>query len=158
MIFKYTLTLVGIAINYNAILENLVQHDALVYVNFEPIDESMFLDYEFDTDTTLEFCHPFTYTLNGYCIEYETWFLKFIAYNKDLFFKNGVNELSLFIDGFYDGDQCNMEIFCNTFMKEIGQFVTSLPMSIHRVKKYEYKKWEIDLDRRWSKSEYKQND
>jgi hypothetical protein len=76
---------------------------------------------------------PKIYGLQYQMTDYENWYLNFIDNNKKLLDKNGVTEMSLYIEVFDNGGQLNFEIFSRELLKKIGQYDIAIPISYYRL-------------------------
>lgn len=76
---------------------------------------------------------PQIYGLQYKMTDYENWYLDFIDNNKKLLDKNGVTEMSIYIEVFDNGGQLNFEIFSRELLKKIGQYNIAIPISYYRL-------------------------
>ena len=76
---------------------------------------------------------PKIYGLQYQMTAYENWYLDFIDNNKNLLDKNGVTEMSLYIEVFDNGGQLNFEIFSRELLKKVGQYDIAIPISYYRL-------------------------
>jgi hypothetical protein len=71
--------------------------------------------------------------------EYEMWFVEFIEANYNTFTESGVDDIRIFIDVFYAGDQCNFEIFDNILLQRLTIFKISFPVSVYKISLKKFK-------------------
>ena len=76
---------------------------------------------------------PKIYGLQYEMTDYENWYLDFIDNNKNLLEKNGVTEMSLYIEVFDNGGQLNFEIFSRELLKKVGKYEIGIPISYYRL-------------------------
>ena len=100
----------------------------------------------------MQFRHPLQWARGRNIIKYEKDFVEFIEKNYKLFKENGVDDIRIFMEVFYDkGGQCNFAIFNNKLLKRLAKYNVSLPISIYTLSKREIEKWEKEIDTRWNK-------
>eukprot|EP01132_Coremiostelium_polycephalum_P001037 gene1037-1315_t len=83
----------------------------------------------------ITFWHPLSFSLEEHIAAYERTFVEFIEQNYDLFIENAVEELCLYIEAYYDGGQCNFEIFNKDLLQRLSRFNVSIPISVYVLKK-----------------------
>ena len=93
----------------------------------------------------MSFWHPKKFSTENEILEYEKSFINFINKNYSLFFENGVDNLQIFIEIYFDGGQCNFEVFDKEALKIISYFNVSLPISIYVLTDKEIQKWENEV-------------
>lgn len=76
---------------------------------------------------------PEIYGLQYEMTYYENWYLSFIDKNKKLFDRNGIAEMSLYIEIFHNEGQLNFEIFSRELLKKIAEYEISIPISYYKV-------------------------
>ncbi|RFS14939.1 hypothetical protein [Emticicia sp. C21] len=110
MIFKYTFSIFGDNFYPDTIIDK-IQGDFLINSYFKPTDKKFINrpdEYDFGG---MSFWNPKKFSTEGEIIKYEESFIDFIEKNYSLFTENGVNDLQIYIEIYYDGVQCNFEIF-----------------------------------------------
>lgn len=100
----------------------------------------------------MSFWHPNKNSTEDEIIKYEISFVEFIEKNYTLFVKNGVNEFEIFVEIYFDGGQCNFEIFNKELLKKFGNFGVSFPISVYVLKNEEIQKWEEEIKIDWKNS------
>jgi hypothetical protein len=148
MIFKYDLTVSGDNFYPDKILSE-IQGDFMVDSCFNPTDKK-FIDNSVEYGYGgISFWHPQKFSTEDRIENYEKEFIEFIEKNYTLFVKNGVNGFVIFIEIYFDGGQCNFEIFNTELLKKLGTFGISLPISIYVLKTEEIQKWEDEIKLVW---------
>ena len=100
---------------------------------------------------SMSFSHPLQWARGRNIIKYKKDFVEFIEKNYKLFKENGVDDIRIFMEVFYDkGGQCNFEIFDNKILNRLAKYNVSLPISIYTLSKREIEKWEKEIDTRWN--------
>ena len=148
MIYKYNFSILGDNFYPEKIIDK-IQGDFLVESFFNPTDK-----IEIDLPDVygfggMYFWHPQKFSTGENIMEYENGFIKFIEENYLLFIKNGVDDLQIFIEIYFDGGQCNFEIFNKELLKKLGNFGVSLPISVYILKKRQIHKWKKEIKLVW---------
>ena len=94
------------------------------------------------------FSHPLRQAIGNYMLQYEKDFVEFIEKNYQLFKENGVDDIRIFMEVFYEG-QCNFEIFNKKLLKRLAKYNVSLPISVYAFPKRKMQKWEKEINVRW---------
>lgn len=97
----------------------------------------------------ITFWHPKKFSTEENIREYEKWFIEFIENNHKLFQDNGADNFDIYMEIYYEGEQCNFEIFDKNLLKRLSPFDISLPISIYLLKEIEYLKWEQEIKSDW---------
>lgn len=148
MIFKYCLTVSGDHFIPDDMLP-LIKEKYLLVGKSNPNDkENSKSDFRYGLGYA-SFFHPKKFATEDFIVEYNEWFVSFIKSNKTLFFAMGVNDLSIYIEVYFDGGQCNFEIFKKEQLLEILNVNISFPVSIYLLKKRELREWEIEITKEW---------
>lgn len=131
-IIRISLELYGNNFSPKALL-NEVKDNIHVFYSNEPTDIN-----DKDPDGIFEFGNliilcPQIYGLQYEMTDYENWYLSFIDNNIMLLNKNGITEMSLYIEVFDNGGQLNFEIFSREMLKKIGQYDIAIPVSYYRL-------------------------
>jgi len=148
MIYKYSFSISGVSFYPETILEN-IQGDFVIDSYFKPSDKKPINISEEYGYGGISFWHPQKFSTEDEIIKYEKSFIEFIEKNYSLFFDNGANDLEIFIEIYFDGGQCNFEIFNKNFLKKLGKFGVSLPISVYVLKNDEIQKWEEEVKLVW---------
>ena len=91
------------------------------------------------------------FSTEKYIEKYEKNFIDFLEKNYLLFTKNGANIFSLYIEVYYDGGQCNFEIFNKTLLKKITKLNVSIPVSVYTLSKEKLQEWADEIELNWAK-------
>ncbi len=148
MIYKYSISISGDDFHPEKIIEE-IQGDFVVNTFFNPTDKKLINISEEYGYGSMSFWHPYKNSTEDKIIEYEKSFVEFIDENYTLFVKNGVNEFEIFIEIYFDGGQCNFEIFNKELLKKFGVLGVSLPISVYVLTSEEIQKWEDEIGLVW---------
>ncbi|MCB0798819.1 MAG: hypothetical protein KDB85_14480, partial [Chitinophagales bacterium] len=80
---------------------------------------------------------------------YEQDFVSFIESNYQMFIEYGANEFELFIEIYYNGEQCNFEVFNKSILKLFGSMEISIPISVYTLDQQEILEWEGEISAIW---------
>jgi hypothetical protein len=148
MIFNFNLTIYG-----NSLLpENLKKS---CKGNFEIVSSNSPDDFKkFNLDEkygfgSMTYNHPNTNVTDNNISKYEEDFVDFINLNSEEFKKNKVEEITIFLNVYYSGSQCNFEIFDAKKLKKLAKFNISLPISVYKLSEKKYKVWEREINKKW---------
>lgn len=150
MVFKYIFSISGDKFYPEKIL-NKTQGFIVDDSYFSPTDKKKYNQSDEYGFGTMSFWHPKKYSTEDQIVEYEKAFIQFIEQNNDLFVKNGVEELEIFMEIYFDGGQCNFEIFDKTELKILTSFGVSLPISVYILPVRKIKQWEKEIKVEWEK-------
>lgn len=148
MIFKYNFSVSGDIFYPKSVIQE-IKGDFIIDSFFNPTDkkfEDSSNEYGYGG---ISFWHPNKYSTEDKIIKYEMSFVEFIEKNYTLFVINGVNEFEIFVEIYFDGGQCNFEIFNKELLKKIGELGVSLPISVYVLKNEEIQKWEDEIKLVW---------
>lgn len=149
MIFKYNFSVFGDTFYPESIIQE-VKGDFIIDSFFKPTDKK----FEESSDEYgyggISFWHPQKFSTEDKIENYEKEFVDFIEINYSLFIKNGVKEFEIYIEIYFDGEQCNFEIFNKDIMNKLGNIGVSLPTSIYVLKSEEIQKWEDEIKIVWN--------
>jgi hypothetical protein len=148
MIYKYNFSIEGKNFYPEKIL-NEINGDFIVDYFFSPGDKKIYIKHDVFSYGGILFWHPQKFSTEENVAEYENAFIKFIENNYDLFIENGVMELEIYMEIFYDGGQCNFEIFNKELLNKIGNLKVSLPISIYILKNEQLEQWENEVRLQW---------
>jgi hypothetical protein len=148
MIYKYDFSVLGDNFYPSSIIDK-IEGDFLVDSYFSPTDKNERKPSEEYGFGCMSFWHPKKFSTENRIVEYDLAFIEFIEKNYSMFVENGVNDLQIFIEIYFDGGQCNFEIFDKHLLKKLVQFGASLPISVYILKKRELRKWENEINMSW---------
>lgn len=148
MIFKYSFSVAGDNFYPEKILNN-IHGDFVIDSYFSPTDKKVDNKPDEYGYGNLSFWHKNKFSTEGEIAKYERDFIDFIEKNNSLFVENGVNDFEIFIEIYFDGGQCNFEIFNKQLLKQVGDFGVSLPISVYLLKSEEIQKWEDEVKLVW---------
>jgi hypothetical protein len=146
MIYKYNFSISGDTFYPEKII-NEIQGSFIIDSYFNPTDK------KFDSNEYgyggMSFWHSKKFSTEDRILEYEKGFVEFIENNNNLFIKNGVSDVEIFMEIYYDGGQCNFEIFNKELLKKIINFDVSIPVSIYVLNDKEIQAWENEIKITW---------
>lgn len=148
MIFKYIFSVAGDSF-YPEIILNDIQSDFVVDSYFNPTDKKVENRSDEYGYGNLSFWHKNKFSTEGEIAKYERDFIEFIEKNHSFFVENGVTDFEIFIEIYFDGGQCNFEIFNKQLLKKIGDFEVSLPISVYLLSIEEIQQWEDEIKLIW---------
>ena len=82
-------------------------------------------------------------------IRYAKQFVKILEDNYVLIKNAGGDEVEIYIEAYYDGKQCNFQIFDNKILAEFAKYEVSLPISVYRLGVRKISKWEEEIKNDW---------
>lgn len=130
MIFKYYFSISGDNFYPDRIIDN-IQGSFLINSYFKPGDKKFAGksdEYEYGG---MSFWHPKKFSTEDNIIEYDESFIEFIEKNKSLFIANGVDKLEIYMEIYFDGGQCNFQIFDRVSLKKLANSEVFLPVSVY---------------------------
>lgn len=148
MIFKYYFSVSGDNLYPERIIER-IQGDFVVDSYFSPTDRkpnNKNSEYGYGG---VSLWHPYKFSTDDRILEYETAFVEFIEKNYNVFIENGASELQIFIEIYYEGGQCNFEVFNKNLLKKLAEFGVSIPISVYVIKEQELQNWENEIKLNW---------
>lgn len=148
MIYKYILSISGDGLYPERLFEH-IQGKFVVASHFKPIDLKPVDNSEQYGYGSVSFWHPKKFSNEDNIAKYENDFIEFIGNNYPLFVENRAVEFEIFIEIYFDGGQCNFEIFNKELLNSLGRYRVSLPISIYVLKKREIQKWEKEIKLTW---------
>lgn len=148
MIYKYNFSIAGDNFYPDTIIDK-IQGSFLPDSWFKPGDKKFYNKHEDFEYGGMSFWHPKKFSTEDNVIEYEEAFIEFIEKNYSLFIENGVDDLQIYIEIYYDGVQCNFEIFSRLLLKKLAQFDVALPISVYALKEEKIEEWENEIRLSW---------
>lgn len=129
---------------------NEIQGDFIIDSYFKPTDKT-FGDKSHEYGYGgISFWHPKKFSTEESISNYEKGFIEFIEENNKLFVENGVDSLEIYIEIYYDGEQCNFEIFNKELLARLKNFEVSLPISVYCLASAEIEGWEKEIKSSWA--------
>ena len=98
----------------------------------------------------MSFWHPKKFVTEDNIIEYEAAFVDFIDKNYNLFIEAGADDFDIFIEIYYDGEQCNFEIFDKLTLKKLSKYSISIPVSVYCLPEQEIIEWTNEIEQEWA--------
>jgi hypothetical protein len=102
--------------------------------------------YEFGS---LSIWHPKKFCTDNSIADYEKWFVKFVEENYSLFMESGANEFEIYMEIYFDGGQCNFQIFDKDLLKKLTLFNIALPISIYTMDSSRHQRWISEIELAW---------
>jgi hypothetical protein len=149
MIYKYNFSISGDCFDPEKVIER-IQGDFIIVSSFRPTDKKFLNSSEEYGYGNISFWHKRKFSTDGLRIQYENDFIEFIVKNHSLFIENGANEFDIFLEIYFDGGQCNFEIFNKELLKKLSNIGVSLPISVYVLKRQKFNKWENEIKLDWS--------
>jgi hypothetical protein len=153
MIYSYSLSVSGDNFYPENILEQFVQGNLIVDSFLSPADKKRLWNGTLLSENygfgSLSFRHFNKWTNDEFISKYEFDFVEFLDKYYQLFIENGAGDIRILMEIFYDGGQCNFEIFDKTLLTRLTKYNVSLPISISTLSKKELKKWENEIKLLW---------
>lgn len=148
MVFKYTFSISGEDLHPKKILGQ-IQGDFIAVSHFSPTDKKFIAkDSEYGYGG-ISFWHPRKFATEDQVANYEKAFVEFIESNYALFCQNSVHTLEIYLEIYYDGGQCNFEVFDKELLKRLAGFDVSLPMSVYVLEEHKLQDWESEISSLW---------
>lgn len=149
MIYKFDLIISGENLFPEKIL-NSIQNDVIInYVN-TPDDTSKDKGDSCDLGT-ISFWHPKKFAHKENIISYEKWFVDFLSDNYNLLSNSGAEDFTLYMEIYYDGIQCNFEIFNKYLLSQLVTYNVSIPISVYALEATKFRDWEKEIALEWNK-------
>lgn len=146
MIYKYEFSISG---------DNFDPEQLVKIVNDQFIIDSYFTSSDRKSNGekygfgNMSFLHPLKYATEFEVRDYEKSFVDFVERNYSIFKKYGGDDFQFFIEIYYDGVQCNFEIFDKELLRKLGSMGVSLPVSVYSLEVKEILKWEAEINEAW---------
>lgn len=149
MIYKYSFSISGDNFSPEKILTK-IHSDFIVDFYFNPTDKKFDNSPEEYGYGVMSFSHPKKYSTKDEIVAYERALIEFIETSHSLFTENGVNDFQIFMEIYFDGGQCNFEIFNKSLLQKLSSFKVSLPISVYILKEEEILEWENEIRADWA--------
>jgi hypothetical protein len=151
MIYKFHFSISGNKFFPEEIIDK-IQGNFVIVSYFSPNDKKFEGNDENYNFGEMSLGHPKKFATGDQINEYEDDFIDFIDFiekNSELFLLYEVTDLEIFMEVYYDGGQCNFEIFNKKKLKKLTDFNISLPISIYALTEQEIEKWENETELTW---------
>ena len=148
MIFKYDFSISGDNFFPEKIIDK-IQGGFTTMSFFSPKDKKKVNENEEYGFGSMSFWHPKKFTTEERISEYENSFIEFIEINYNVFIEYKVTDLQILVELFYDGGQCNFEIFSKDLLKRLVNFGVSIPVSIYVLEEDKLVEWENEIRKNW---------
>jgi hypothetical protein len=151
MIYRITMSFFGNNFNPNNIISEL-NGNFLVIDKIIKGDKKKYIkgNYEFGN---IDIWHINKFATEEQIKEYESFFVEFITNNYKTLKQNHVQDIHLFYDIYYDGDQCNFEILSKKQLRKLFKINLSLPISVHKLNQKELKRRSKEINETWCNAE-----
>jgi len=148
MVYKYTFSVTGNNLFPQKTLDN-IQGDFIAISHFSPTDRKFIGQDSVYGYGGISFWHPYKFATEDQVITYEKAFVEFIEQNHALFFQSGGDKLEIYLEIYYDGGQCNFEVFNKELLSNLAKFGISLPISIYILEENKLEDWENEISLVW---------
>ena len=148
MIFKYDFSISGDNLYPEKII-NKIQGNFIIDSYFRPTDKRLFNLPGTYGYGGMSFRHPKKFATEDNIREYEAAFVDFIEKNYNLLVEAGVDDFKIFMEIYYDGEQCNFEIFDKLTLNKLTQYSISIPVSVYFLSEQEVSEWENKIKQKW---------
>lgn len=149
MVFKIGLSISGDSFFLESVVSKIVG-DFIVKSSNSPGDKFERRNGNYDFGSVL-FWYTKNFSTEEYIEKYEKYFVDFLEDNYLIFTKNGADNFSFFIEIYYDGGQCNFEIFNKTLLKKIKKLNVSITVSVYTLSKDKLQEWANEIELDWAK-------
>ncbi len=145
MIYKYSFSITGDFFSPKGMIDT-IEGDFLVKSIWESTDKKFNnSDEEYGYGGIL-FWHPNKFAIDDNVGEYETWFVDFLEKNYASFIENKVDNFEIYLEIYYTGKECNIEVFNKELLKKIAPHNVSIPLSIYCLEKAYYNDWITEIE------------
>ena len=148
MIFKTTFSVSGDNFHPSTVIDKLCG-DFIITDSFNSTDRTFVNPQIVYGYGGMSFWDPKKFATEDNIIEYETAFVDFIDKNYNLFIDAGADRFNIYIEIYYDGEQCNFEIFDKHTLKKLTKYSISFPISVYRLSEQEIVDWEKEIKQEW---------
>lgn len=149
MIYKILIKIFGDNFYPDEVLRK-IQQKFIVGSKYKPGDKKFpnsdqILDYGF-----VILMHPYRFAIGETVEEYENSIVQFLDDNMKVIKEFGGEEFELNVEVYYDGGQCNFEIFNKYHLNKLSKHLISISVSVYKLSIEEYKKWEDEIKLIWN--------
>jgi hypothetical protein len=148
MVFKIILRITGEYFTPDSILDKL-NGQFIISSRNNPKDKKFENREDKYGFGSISFFHPKKFATEESISIYNEWQIKFLKNNYGVFVEGGADSFQYFIEIYYEGDQCNFEIFSPNELGEISNIRISLPVSVYKFSHVELGKWEEEIRKDW---------
>lgn len=146
MIYKFTVTVSGDELN-TITLRKDISSQFLVVSSNEVQDKILESEKEVYGFGSISFWHPKKFCFDDYLLMYENDIQNFLENHIEVFQKNNVQEICVYMEVYYEGSQCNFEVI---YFNKNMPFDVKIPISVYKLNKKEYKNWIKEIDKYWN--------
>lgn len=148
MIFKITFSATGELFLPTKIIDKVTGNFVLKSIH-SPGDQFANRPGAYDFGT-ISYWHPKQFATDDNIVTYEEEFIQFITANQQIFQENLAYDLSLYIEVYFDGGQCNFEIFSKSSLIQLANANISMPISVYVLAATELQEWEAEVVSAWN--------
>lgn len=148
MIFKIILIVAGKSFLPGTILDKINEHFQISSMN-NPSDKKFNNREDVYGFGSISFFHPRKFSTEETIFDYNEWLINFLRNNYRIFVDGGADNFQFFIEVYYEGEQCNFEIFNQDQLQKISNIKISLPVSVYKLGNMEMEKWEEEIRTDW---------
>jgi hypothetical protein len=148
MIFKITFSATGDLFLPSKIIDK-VNGNFVIKSIHSPGDQFANREGAYDFGT-ISYWHPKQFATDDNIAAYEDDFIQFITANQQIFQENLADDLSLYIEVYFDRGQCNFEIFSKSSLTTLANANISLPISVYVLDDTKLQEWEAEVVSAWN--------
>ena len=148
MVFKFSFNVSGDNLHPEKFI-NKIQGKFSLISSFSPADKKPINNGEIYGFGGMTFWHCNKFSTEKEIKIYEQDFVSFIESNYQMFIEYGANEFELFIEIYYNGEQCNFEVFNKSILKLFGSMEISILISVYTLDEQEILEWEGEISAIW---------
>lgn len=148
MIYKIGLSVSGDNFFPESVVDEVVG-DFIVKSSNRPNDKFENREGTYDFGDVL-FWYVKNFATQNYVARYEKHFVDFLEENHSLFIKNEAEDFSFFIEIYFDGGQCNFEIFSKDLLRRIAKLKISIAVSVYILSEEYIQDWSNEIDVDWT--------
>ncbi|MDJ1467597.1 hypothetical protein QNI19_18670 [Cytophagaceae bacterium DM2B3-1] len=151
MIYKISLVISGDNLVPEKVIEGTSKDFIVVSYN-SPTDRKFADKEDLYGYGVITFWHTKKFATRENIHTFEGEYVAFIENNFSLFTLNGATDFELYMEVYYDGGQCNFEIFDKDLVARLAKFRISIPVSVYVLSDLELNKWMKEIELTWSAS------
>jgi len=149
MIFKITFSATGDLFSPSRILDKITGNFVVKSIHNPGEEKFPNRDDIYDFGT-ISYWHPKQFSTDDNVSDYENDFIQFITENQQIFRENLADDLSLYVEVYFDGGQCNFEIFSKSALTKLASASVSIPISVYVLDASELGNWEAEVVSAWN--------
>lgn len=148
MVFKFSMNIYGDTFIASSIIDKIIGNIE-VHNYWDPTDKRSDKENEIYGFGNIDIKPKIKYATGVSQIRYAKQFVKILEDNYVLIKNAGGDEVEIYIEAYYDGKQCNFQIFDNKILAEFAKYEVSLPISVYRLGVRKISAWEEEIEKDW---------